>query len=262
MNINIYLILALLVLNACAPTRYAHQSGKAAPSQTHASSYATVGSGGSVKHGKPYKVAGKWYYPLASNVAYNQVGIASWYGKKFHGRKTANGETYNMYAMTAAHTILPMPSLVLVTNLENGKSVKVKVNDRGPFAKGRLIDLSYAAAKALGYVHKGTARVRVQTLNARQHRVSQSSAGGEYNRDVAYVQVGAFSQYSNARKVVAKLQRHLNASDPALSILNVGHVYRVRVGPFDSDADAAQRLRSIQRQGYAAAMIIHEKEER
>jgi rare lipoprotein A len=260
-------VVALLLLSACAaPMRYAQKSQ---PASNTPSSYASLGAGGSVKHGKPYQVAGKWYYPLDSNAQYNQVGIASWYGKKFHGRKTANGEIYNMYAMTAAHTTLPMPSLVLVTNLDNGKSVKVRVNDRGPFVKGRLIDLSYAAAKALGYAKQGTARVRVQTLNAAEHAVSKQhvlkpqpvkqirQSPVQHKPKMAFVQVGAFAEYSNARGVVDRLQAHLKANHPPLKVVNIGHVYRVRVGPFDLDEDAEHTLSLIQGKGYAAAMIIH-----
>jgi len=259
-------VIALFVLSACAPMRYANQSQ---PASNAPSSYASLGSGGSVKHGRPYQVAGKWYYPLDSNAQYSQVGIASWYGKKFHGRKTANGETYNMYAMTAAHTTLPMPSLVLVTNLDNGKSVKVRVNDRGPFVKGRLIDLSYAAAKALGYAKQGTARVRVQTLNAAEHDVSKQhvlkpqpvkpiqQSPVQHEPKMAYVQVGAFVEHDNALGVVDKLQTHLDANHPPLKVVNIGHVYRVRVGPFDLDEDAEHTLSLIQGKGYTAAMIIH-----
>ena len=258
-------LVVLLVLSACAPMRYAH---KPQPISNAPSSYAALGAGGRVKHGKPYKVAGKWYYPLDSNAQYNQVGIASWYGKKFHGRKTANGETYNMYAMTAAHTTLPMPSLVLVTNLDNGKSIKVRVNDRGPFVKGRLIDLSYAAAKALGYAKQGTARVRVQTLNAAEHDVSKYHAlkpqpvkttqqAPIQQHKLAYVQVGAFAEHDNALGVVDKLQAHLDTNHPPLKVVNIGHVYRVRVGPFDLDEDAEHTLSLIKDRGYTAAMIIH-----
>jgi len=125
-----------------------------------------VGEGGIVKRGNPYQIDGQWYYPLASGDTYDEVGVASWYGTKFHGKKTANGETYDMHAMTAAHTTLPIPSVVRVTNLENGKAIEVRVNDRGPFVKSRLIDLSYAAAKALGYRKQGTTRVRVQVIHS------------------------------------------------------------------------------------------------
>ena len=113
------------------------------------------------KIGKPYKVAGIWYYP-EENSNYRQEGVASWYGPKFHGRKTANGEIFDMERLSAAHPTLPLPSIVKVTNLENGKSVQLRVNDRGPFAHDRLIDLSKAAASQLDFRSKGLAKVRVE----------------------------------------------------------------------------------------------------
>ena len=113
------------------------------------------------KVGKAYKINGRWYHP-AHDPSYDKVGVASWYGRDFHGRKTANGEIYNMNAMTAAHPTLPMPSLVEVKNLENGRKITVRVNDRGPFANDRIIDLSRAAARRLGFEQKGLARVRVR----------------------------------------------------------------------------------------------------
>jgi peptidoglycan lytic transglycosylase len=113
----------------------------------------------------PYTVLGKTYRILPSAKGYKARGIASWYGTKFHGESTANGERYDLYGMTAAHCTLPIPAYVLVTNLDNGKQCVVRVNDRGPFAEGRLIDLSYAAATKLGYAHKGTARVEVSAID-------------------------------------------------------------------------------------------------
>lgn len=120
---------------------------------------------GAPKLGSPYQVNGIWYYPKA-DPTYSETGIASWYGEPFHGRKTANGATYNMYHMTAAHKTLPLPTDVRVTNLENGRSVIVTVNDRGPFAHSRIIDLSYRAAQLLDMVQKGTAKVRVEVINS------------------------------------------------------------------------------------------------
>jgi rare lipoprotein A len=114
---------------------------------------------------KPYKISGKWYQPLPYARGYRERGLASWYGKKFHGRKTANGETYNMYGISAAHKTLPLGTYVTVKNLDNGKTLVVRINDRGPFVKGRIIDLSYGAAKKLGVVGPGTARVDVLAHN-------------------------------------------------------------------------------------------------
>ncbi len=119
--------------------------------------------GGYFKIGKPYQINGEWYYPrMVDN--YREVGVASWYGHPFHGRKTANGEVYDMHGMTAAHPTLPLPSIAQVTNLENGRTITVRVNDRGPFAKRRIIDLSRRAAWELGFKDQGTAKVEVVYL--------------------------------------------------------------------------------------------------
>ena len=119
------------------------------------------------KVGKPYQIKGIWYYPK-DEPAYSETGLASWYGDPFHGRKTANGETYDMNQMTAAHKTLPMPTDVRVTNLENGRSIVVTINDRGPFVHGRIIDLSRRSAQLLGVIRKGTAKVRVETILAEE----------------------------------------------------------------------------------------------
>lgn len=130
------------------------------------------------KYGNPesYVVFGKRYYPIKTNVGFREQGIASWYGKKFHGRKTSSGEIYDMYKMTAAHKHLPLPSFVNVRSLETGNSIVVRVNDRGPFHDGRVIDLSYAAASKLGMLEKGTARVEVTAINSGETRRSAKSA--------------------------------------------------------------------------------------
>ena len=119
--------------------------------------------GGAYKIGKPYKIKGKWYTPK-EDPYYEQVGVASWYGEYFHGRKTANGEWYDMERLSAAHPTLPLPTYARVTNLENGRTLVVRINDRGPYAHDREIDLSWAAARELGFVRQGTAKVRVKFI--------------------------------------------------------------------------------------------------
>jgi len=133
---------------------------------------------GYYKVGKPYQIAGIWYYP-EEDYAYEETGIATWYGAAFHGKKTANGETYDMNALTAAHRTLPMPSFVRVTNLGNGRSIVLKVNDRGPFAKGRIIDISRRGAQLLGFQEQGTAKVRVQIMADRSQAIAARMKNGE-----------------------------------------------------------------------------------
>jgi rare lipoprotein A len=132
---------------------------------------------GEYKVGKPYAIADVWYYPR-EEYDYDETGIASWYGPGFHGKFTANGELYDQNAMTAAHRTLPMPSLVQVTNLENGRAIRVRINDRGPFAHGRIIDLSKRAAELLGFLNDGTAKVRVQVLEMESRELAMLASDG------------------------------------------------------------------------------------
>ena len=160
---------------------------------------------------KPYRVLGKSYYPIPSAYGFRQTGTASWYGKKFHGRKTSTGETYNMYGPTAAHKTLPMNTHLLVKNLENGRETIVRVNDRGPFVKGRIIDLSLTAAREVDMDKKGTAKVRITALG---EAVTTSRGGKRMERFLPYqnfrageffVQIGSFTQKDNADRLKAKM---------------------------------------------------------
>jgi len=165
-------LLGLLgLLLSCAETELAVHNAK--QFQTPSSS-AVQPQAGTYKVGKPYQISNVWYYPR-EEYDYNETGIASWYGPGFHGQETANGEIYNQEAMTAAHRTLPLPSLVQVTNLENGRSVRVRVNDRGPFAHGRIIDMSKRAAELLGFVQQGTAKVRVVVLEAESRELAMAA---------------------------------------------------------------------------------------
>ena len=156
-----------------------------------------------------YVVFGKKYFPISEVSAFEEIGIASWYGKKFHGKPTSTGEIYDMNAMTAAHKTLPLPSLVEVVNLENQKTVLVKVNDRGPFVDGRIIDLSYAAAKKLDMAHQGTAKVRVSFVK---------NLAKEITPKIRFVQFGAF----RAKKNAVKLSNLINKKLPKLTVEVVG----------------------------------------
>jgi len=143
-----------LLASACAETEFVVDSSKAVTRSSPQGGY---------KVGDPYQIEGVWYYP-AVNYGYNETGIASWYGDAFHGKSTANGELYDMNGLTAAHRTLPLPSVVRITNLENGRAMNLRGNDRGPFAHGRIIDVSRRAAQLLGFEQQGTARVRVEVL--------------------------------------------------------------------------------------------------
>ncbi len=190
------------------------------------------------RYGNPehYEVFGKRYYTLSSSQDYYEQGIASWYGTKFHGRRTSSGEIYDMYAMTAAHKTLPLPTYVEVINLYNDRKVVVKVNDRGPFHGNRLIDLSYSAALKLGIVEKGTAMVSVRAVNAGYKMDNQPTAQEDNNFEVndavsLYLQVGAFSRLSSANQLKNRIQQYVdNLVIVSTPFDGKDHLYRVRIG--------------------------------
>ncbi|OGT71095.1 MAG: hypothetical protein A3I78_07705 [Gammaproteobacteria bacterium RIFCSPLOWO2_02_FULL_56_15] len=198
------------------------------------------------KYGNPpsYEVMGKRYYVMSSSEGYEERGIASWYGEKFHGRRTSSGEAYDMYAMTAAHKTLPLPTYVAVSNLRNGKRIIVRVNDRGPFHDNRIIDLSYAAAAKLDILRGGTGLVEVSAINPSTYRVAEEPApSGRGSRPLTgfYIQLGAFADLGNARRLAARvsgLDRSLHISE----VTRDGRkLYRVRLGPL-RDTETADRL--------------------
>ena len=145
---------------------------------------AILNQGGSYKVGNPYKILGRWYYPK-EDYNYKEVGTASWYGPDFHAKKTANGEKYDMHSLTAAHRTLPLPSIVRVTNLENGRSLVVRVNDRGPYARNRIIDVSKKVAQLLGFLEQGTAKVRVEVLEKESKNLKAALTGSPLYADVS-----------------------------------------------------------------------------
>lgn len=194
---------------------------------------------------RSYTVLGQTYHPLRSAQGFVQRGIASWYGSKFHGRQTANGERYDMYAMTAAHRRLPLPSYVEVRNLENGHTAVVRINDRGPFHDNRIIDLSYAAASRLGMLGKGTALVEIRALDARHPRPATRLADRPVDHvPRIYIQVGAFGNQDNARRLADRLSQalqrniHIDSSDSSGR-----RIHRVRIGPLAS-VEIADRVTS------------------
>ena len=203
---------------------------------------------------RPYKIAGKWYYPTLAKVSDVQSGIASWYGPNFHAKKTSNGEIYNMYADTAAHKTLPMNTMVRVDNKENGKSVIVRINDRGPFVSGRIIDLSNKAAHAIGMVKKGTARVKVTVLGFHA-KIAQTKEEKEETASVGkyFIQVGAFRRLEGAK--ITKRKFEMVLEDGYNVIIKSTDLNRVWIAGFRSEAEATDFKN---RNGLSGSMIIAE----
>ena len=198
-----------------------------------------------------YEVYGKRYTVMKSSSGYRERGVASWYGKKFHGRSTSNGERYDMYKMTAAHKTLPLPTNVRVTNLNNGRSVILRVNDRGPFVKNRLIDLSYAAAKELDIIRDGTGFVEVVALDrgtrsAAGPVTASTTSGSPQARQRMYVQVGAFGEQQNALALARRLKSggvskvfvHESGRSPV--------IYRVRIGPISGAGEFDRVVQEVE----------------
>lgn len=202
----------------------------------------------------PYRVHGKVYRVNSNPQGFTQTGQASWYGKKFHGKKTSNQEIFDMYKLTAAHKTLPLPSYVEVTNLKNDRKVVVKVNDRGPFIGDRIIDLSYAAAKALDFVHEGIADVHIRVVNSPKDLVQNPIKQG-----LTYLQLGAFSD-KNAAYNLAKKASELLGIETFVTILTTrnGALHRVRIGPVASESTVNSLIRKIADSGIPDAKVITE----
>ena len=251
------------------------------------------------KIGTPYQVNQSWYYPK-EDYNYREVGIASWYGEDFHNGITANGEKYDMHAFTAAHKTLPLPSIVRVTNLDNGKFVDLRVNDRGPFVNNRVIDVSKAAAEYLGFAEQGITTVRVEILaeaskrlksdilasggkivegspidqfaqaevvtNAKPVASQTVSSTSQTANNVAvsnvlpegyYVQVASFSQLENAQNQSRNIMAFGKTYTTRIN-LNGQDFYRVRLGPYKTVEEAAQKLEQLRNAGYSTARVVQE----
>jgi rare lipoprotein A len=240
---------------------------------------------------RPYAVLGREYVPATSLKPYQERGIASWYGRKFHGQKTSIGETYDMYAMTAAHPTLPLPSYARVTNVMSGKSVIVRVNDRGPFLHDRIIDLSYVAAHRLGIAQNGSGEVDVQAILpgtiAQSPQASQPPLAAVASAPVATapfappvtsaqpsgspdappvasvvggysVQLGAFANFANATAFLAHAQNQLSTAQVEAKIRQAGGLYRVYIGPYPARVDAERVGERVKQAfGFATSVAPH-----
>ena len=227
--------------------------------------------GGVYKVGNPYKIMGRWYYPK-EDYHYSEVGMASWYGDDFHAKRTANGEKYDMNTLTAAHRTLPLPSIVKVTNLENGRSLVVRVNDRGPYVKDRIIDLSKRSAQLLGYQTKGTAKVKVEIMADESKALkaallNQSASTSQPIKKAAtttvqnstvqgyFIQAGSFQDKNLAVNFENKLSK-FGKTQIAEADINGHTYYRVRLGPIANEESAQDMLLKVQSGGFHDARIV------
>ena len=225
------------------PPRHGKPAGPSAPAVPRPEPLSRYGNG------PEYEVLGKRYRVMASSKGFSERGVASWYGRKFHGRLTSNREVYDMHAMTAAHKTLPLPTWVEVRNLRNDRRVLVRVNDRGPFAHNRIIDLSYAAAQALDMIEDGTSMVEVRVVD---------TAAPQLSGNGMYVQVGAFGKRANARRQLALLRRHGVGGDTKIvpDTTRRPALYRVQIGPIANVFDYERIVAALRQIGIDAPYLI------
>ena len=214
------------------------------------------------KKGDSYTVAGKRYYPISSSTGFVQRGMASWYGGKFHGRLTSNGERYNMYGRTAAHKTLPFNTHVRVTNLRNGKKTLVRINDRGPFVRGRIIDLTYTAAHELAMVEDGVVPVKIEALGYARKKRKAGKWVQVYEKPASYlqgdftIQVGAFAVRENALRLHDSLKQKYSSASVMVFDRGDQIFYRVRVGRYDRLEQAEAGANRLQEQGFPNAFAV------
>lgn len=252
------LILAAIAFSGCTtvltstpPARTAH------PSRSQGKTGSIPGTQ------RPYTIEGKTYFPLPSAEGYVETGTASWYGNPFHGRKTSNGETYNMYAWTAAHKTLPMNTRLLVENLDNGRSTTVRINDRGPFVGTRIIDLSYNVARDLGIIKDGTGHVRITALGeAKTVRLADNKIEArflpheDFQKGDFYVQIGSFTVQKNADRLTERMNSEGRAAATIRYDRGDQIFYRVQVKAGSSLTVAKQLAQTMAGSGFPGAFVV------
>lgn len=227
MTRHVPVLLLCFLVTSCASGKSSYRPGTPAPDKIQ----------------KPYTVNGERYEPLSSHEGFTQTGIASWYGSDFHGKKTSNGDTYDMHGMTAAHKTLPFGVYVKVINRHNGRDAVVRINDRGPFVAGRIIDLSYSAARSLGVVESGTAPVKIEALGFLERSVTGKTVyrpPNSYDKGSFGIQVGAFTNMENARMMAEGIKQRYGAASIREAMVNGTRYYRVRAGNYASLKEAEQ----------------------
>jgi rare lipoprotein A len=250
------LLLGLLfLLTSCAGPRFSAEKRASPPDKKPFASSAAI-----PPTQRPYQIQGKTYYPLSSHQGFTETGIASWYGKEFHGRKTANGETYDMYARTAAHKLLPMSTYLLVKNLENGRETVVRINDRGPFAKARIIDLSYAVAQELDIIGKGTARVKITALGESKAKGKvgkrKENSKPDHTRGDYFIQIGSFTDRGKAEMLKTQIIASNHQADIQLFEKGGRSFYRVQVSAGNGLEQARRLEREFNESGFPGAFVV------
>jgi len=248
LKLRILIICCLLIVVSCGGKKPAPPTEYGKPSE--------YGKPKSRPSQKPYVVDGKRYQPLSSHEGFTQTGVASWYGKDFHGKHTSNGEIYDMHQMTAAHKTLPLGVYVNVRNTDNGREAIVRVNDRGPFVKGRILDLSYAAAKRLGVDIVGTAPVRIQALGYRGSGAQEYKPLDSYDAGDFTVQVGSFKERANAERLSHEMTSRYGFSEVHKTDIHGEIFYRVYAGKYSSLVEAEKAEARFNDHGFEGSFTV------
>ncbi len=242
----ILLVSFAILLFSCSTSRYSMRHDAAPlrkPTQLEQQDVKVMPVKISQTASKPYTINGKRYFPMNQIKQFTESGIASWYGRKFHGELTSNGEVYDMFAMSAAHKTLPLPSFIKVINIDNNKSAIVRVNDRGPFHDGRIVDLSYSAAYKLGIYQSGTGNVRIEVIDPD----IQTSLH-------TYIQVAAASNYNNIKTLAKKLELEYQQKT---DIEEINGIFKLRLGPIRSVELTNSLLENLKLNRYSQAFILY-----
>jgi len=261
MTKSILIILFLILLSACSSSRYQYKNDSSPsrlPHQSELNDAIARAEPHSRGGNKNYQVRGINYSVLKSAQGFNQIGIASWYGKKFHGHLTSNGEIYDMYAMSAAHKNLPLPTYLKVTNMTNDKSVIVRVNDRGPFHQSRIIDLSYSAAYRLDMLKTGTAKVKITAITEFGNKIEKKlikqsviGKGASSSTQIKqYIQVFATSKFEVAKRTANKLSKQYLHT---VNYPNKNGIYRIQIGPILNSTTLNKLLIELKQSSYPNA---------
>jgi rare lipoprotein A len=264
LSVSVFFIILFTLIGGCSrpviqepvsgPTRVPEAPPKSAPKEIKKPD----------RQERPYAVDGKWYFPVSSVAQYKEKGVCSWYGPDFHGKKTSTGEIYDMYAYTAAHRILPFNTQVRVKNPANNKEVVVRINDRGPFKKDRILDLSYTGAKALGLVGPGTALIELEALGILEDREEDGRKVSRLVQEVDFrqgdfsIQIGAFKDRQNALRLQERLSKEFPRIEVSETVLSGETFFRVRVTHFQKLQEALQLQKQLEGKGFSQAMVVAE----
>lgn len=259
---GVILTISLSLMAGCSKQVIREPAYETTPPPKGASKSPPLGLKKTERKERPYAVNGKWYFPVSSVTEYKETGICSWYGPDFHGKPTSTGEIYDMYGYTAAHRILPFNTQVRVKNPSNLKEITVRINDRGPFIKDRILDLSYVGAKELGLIGPGTARIELEALGVLEEsqengqKITRLIQQIDYQQGDFSIQIGAFKDRQNAFQLQERFLKEYPRTEVSETIRSGETFYRVRVSQGKDLQDALKLQKQIESKGFSPTFVV------